>query len=357
MNSAGEKTPSNDEAIEAIAAAWLVQRDEGFTPEQAAAFARWQAANPKHADAVAMLDETCGILGKLPLVPSAADLRRAPVPAAAESAPPRRARILRFPRPAWCAAATAACLLVALVIWRRDAAEATFAQTYATATGGYLRVVLPDTSVLELNGLTEARIRFSSNERHVDLMQGEAHFTVAKNPARPFLVDAGRVAVRAVGTAFNVRRDKAAIEVLVTEGRVQVSQEAGTGPTPTNAISLADSPVYVAGQRIVVATADGAATRQVATLDAPGIRGTLAWQAPRLVFVDTPLFEVVRQFNAQNRVQLVVDDSALGQRPVDGTFRADHVETFVSLLETSGDITTDRSTPDRIILRKARSAP
>src|SRR6185436_18484567 len=68
MNNPAKHTPVNDEAIEAMAASWLVQRDEGFSSEQAAEFARWQKADPRHATAVALLEETCGLLESMPLV-------------------------------------------------------------------------------------------------------------------------------------------------------------------------------------------------------------------------------------------------------------------------------------------------
>jgi transmembrane sensor len=42
--------------------------------------------------------------------------------------------------------------------------------------------------------------------RQVKLDRGEAWFQVAKDPQRPFVVESGPVRVRAVGTAFSVRR-------------------------------------------------------------------------------------------------------------------------------------------------------
>ena len=63
--------------------------------------------------------------------------------------------------------------------------------------------------------------------------------------------------------------------------------------------------------------------------------------------------EVVKQFNQRNRVQLEIGDSELGRRPVGGTFRGDQVETFVQLLEKSGDIAIDQPDDKRIVLRKA----
>lgn len=85
----------------------------------------------------------------------------------------------------------------------------------------------------------------------------------------------------------------------------------------------------------------------------PGdIRDALAWQAPRLVFLDTPLSDVVAQFNEHNRVQLVIGDGEIGQRPVGGTFRADQAEAFVRLLEDSREVAVERPDAERIILRK-----
>jgi transmembrane sensor len=81
------------------------------------------------------------------------------------------------------------------------------------------------------------------------------------------------------------------------------------------------------------------------------VRDALAWQGPRLVFVDTPLTEVVTQFNRRNAVQLVLADAALGSLPVGGSFRAENVEAFVRLLESGGEVVVDRSASDRLVLR------
>src|SRR5581483_9214616 len=97
-------------------------------------------------------------------------------------------------------------------------------QIYTTAAGGYERQTLADGSVVELNGNTQVQVAYSPAERRVRLVQGEAHFTVAKNKRRPFWVEAQGVSVRAVGTAFNVRLDPQRVDVLVTEGRVPVAQ-------------------------------------------------------------------------------------------------------------------------------------
>jgi len=221
--------PSDDESIAATAAAWIAQRDDSFTAAEAESFVRWRAADARHEAAVIRLEGAW--IKLLPLRefrPSAVrhpdrDLLAAPV----------RRRAAAFPlRPfAWAAAAAAAILFAAG--WWSFRQDRPGPALYATTSGGYERVMLPDGSVLELNGDTAAEVSFDAAARRVRLARGEAHFTVAKDPSRPFWVEAGDVAVRAVGTAFNVRFESDAVEVLVTEGRVAVANSAAqSGDTP-----------------------------------------------------------------------------------------------------------------------------
>src|SRR6185312_8533669 len=89
------------------------------------------------------------------------------------------------------------------------------------------RKTLVDGSVVELRDTAEIAVDYAGPLRRVTLRRGEALFQVAKNPARPFVVKAGGLEVRAVGTAFSVQIDGAAVDVLVTEGRVSVNQAGG----------------------------------------------------------------------------------------------------------------------------------
>ena len=109
--------------------------------------------------------------------------------------------------------------------------------------------MLDDGSVAELNRGAEIEVNYTVAERRVVLRRGEALFTVAKNPARPFVVRAGGVDVRAVGTAFNVKLAGPNLEVLVTEGTVHVSQQtpATSASAPTELTMLA---ALTAGQEL-----------------------------------------------------------------------------------------------------------
>jgi transmembrane sensor len=224
----------------------------------------------------------------------------------------------------------------------------------AVAQGKGLRVIprperltLADGSIVELNHDSKLEPAFVSAERRVRLVRGEAHFTVAKNPARPFVVEAGAVAVRAVGTAFDVRRGDAAVEVLVTEGRVQLERPAPAAGAP----APAPTPL-AAGERAIV-DQSGAAPA-ITAVSAGDIERALAWQGVMLKFSDLPLGEVVTEFNLRNPQQLLTADAETAQVLVGGTFRADNVEAFVRLLELSFGVTAERRADGTTVLHRAR---
>jgi transmembrane sensor len=201
-------------------------------------------------------------------------------------------------------------------------------------------------------------------------VRGEAHFEVAKNSLRPFIVEADSVSVRAVGTAFNVRMEATGVDVLVTEGKVGVTTAVGQpawapagGPSGNNDASAALGPglILVAGQRTAVPTTPapgGLPQLVVEVLTQHQIDRALAWQSSRLVFDAMPLSEVVARFNRSaaeqdgpTAVRLRVSGAELAAMRISGRVRYDSVENFVEVLEKDFDIAAERRGSE-IILRK-----
>lgn len=352
MSARPSSRPSAAEAIEATAAAWLAQRDDGLTPVEAAEFAAWRSADVRHEQAVLRLERTWTALQQL------RDYR----PEATRH-PDRD--LLRQPGRSWrglLVGGLAASLVAAAGLWwsgSGSSADLTPA-AYATTTDGYERVPLQDGSILELNGSTEVGVAFTSQERRVVLKRGEAHFTVAKDSARPFVVEAGGVVVRAVGTAFNVRLGASDLEVLVTHGKVEVgslevgAEAAGELPAAAPKLLAASERVLISDLRPEARTPPALATLVVERIEPEVMREALAWQEARLVFVDTPLREVVARFNRSNAVQIELGAPQLGSLPIGGRFRADNVDAFVRLIASSGDIVVERPEPNRVVLQPAR---
>jgi len=75
---------------------------------------------------------------------------------------------------------------------------------YATALGEQRSVRFEDGSTVELNSRSKIRVKYSKQERDVELIEGQALFHVAHDTSRPFIVAVGATRVRAVGTEFDV---------------------------------------------------------------------------------------------------------------------------------------------------------
>jgi len=321
------------------AGSWLARQDRGFTPAEKEAFAVWLQADSQHAAAVAQLQRTMAVFDRLrELAPQ-------------DDAPPNW-DVLALPRSSfgrrWRAAGFAAVGLAAAMaigIWavRPTAPEAWH---YATAGSGYDRATLADGSIVELNANTSVDVEYTATERRVRLTRGEAHFQVAKDSRRPFVVQARKVAVSAVGTAFNVRLAPSGVEVLVTEGRVRVAPSAPESPTssPTApALAPVEIPLLMAGHKVMVPTEVRAEAAQIATVSREEIQHALAWQTRVAEFRKTSLATIVAEFNRQNQQQIVIGERELESLRIGGNFRADQPEAFVRLLEISFGINADRS--------------
>ncbi|MBI5380424.1 MAG: FecR domain-containing protein [Opitutae bacterium] len=349
------------ERIEDAAAEWLVERAAGLSAARTREFERWRQLDPRHAEALARAEQTWALLEEMPQIRS--ELQ--PVvefPIAKNTASEARARSRGTP---WIRVALGLAAVVAIAAlgwWQWPAAK-----HYSTASGGYERVVLADGSVLELNSDTEVRVNFARHERRLELMHGEAHFSVAHDTTRPFVVNAQHVSVRAVGTAFNVRLATAVVEVLVTEGKVQLGKNSGAataGPLNSEALGLQQPngrPTLLNANERLLIPAPGASQVEpnakpveIERVSPAVIRAALAWQERKLVFADTPLREVVAQFNLRNRLQIVIADAAIAERPVGGTFAADNAEGFVRLLAEGGAIAVERRGEFEILLHAVR---
>ncbi len=333
------------------AAGWVLRHDRGLTAAEQDAFSQWLAADPRHGAELARFRRHWHRLEPLADWRPEHSVQPNPDLLAPSAQPGRRWR-------GWSLIGLAAAAAVAVLVWRHPREAQTREQgsaqrAPAVAEAAVLRRVLEDGTVVELNRGAVLTEHFTSAERRVRLAAGEAHFTVTKNPARPFIVAAQGMDVRAVGTAFNVRLDAAVVEVLVTEGRVQVD-DVRPGPAVSAEPKAAVVPLLEAGQRAVVSLVPQADPVRIAVLTAGEIERVLAWQHRMLEFNAVSLAEVVTEFNRRNTVQLVVVDPELAAVRITTAFRSDNVDGFVRLLELGFGAHAERRGQTEVVLRKAR---
>jgi transmembrane sensor len=327
MSSPSPDSPEN--TLRATAARWAVRRDRGLSAAESIDYELWLAADPRHAAAMQRTSAAWSLLDRIP------ESAAAPILAAATRRRSFWRRTVAF------GSLAAAALAVGLFVWSRPLpADPTLSAPALSATTTPRLVTLSDGTVVQLNTGGAVVEKFTAATRHVTLTRGEAHFAVTKNPARPFVVQAGSLQVRAVGTAFNINLQSAAVDVIVTEGRVQLT----TG-TP-------DAPALNAGERATLRRAAAGPTLVVARIGAAAITQTLAWREPLMRLGGATLAELAAEFERATGRRLVLADPTLAELRFGGRFRADDIDGFTHLLATTLDLDVERAADGTIVLRK-----
>lgn len=188
-------------------------------------------------------------------------------------------------------------------------------ETIATALGEVRRVPLADGSIASVNTMSRVAFAMQETRRDVKLEEGEAWFQVAHDKARPFVVTAGDVRVRAIGTAFSVRRRDDGVDVLVTEGVVEAWV---VGHESRRTRIAAGSMSFVADRSPDIAVSEAS----------EDIERALAWRTGELVLNGQTLSYAAAELNRYNRRKLVIDDAGLGNEALVGYFRTEQPEVF-----------------------------
>jgi transmembrane sensor len=224
--------PFDPKRIELEAVEWLVKLDGDteLSPQELLAFKEWMGRSPAHANEIRSLNRfnrELLVLTELniPLVkPLSRDSSSYKESSTAKSSKARNAFS------GW-AIAMAASFVVFLLLFKQVFFPIRFTDDhldnsngyYASAIGKHTSIPLQDGSVVVLNTNSRIKVEYTEEFRNIYLIQGEAHFDVAKNKNRPFRVHAGKGRVEAVGTAFTVYISKQDVECLVTVGIVELA--------------------------------------------------------------------------------------------------------------------------------------
>jgi transmembrane sensor len=305
---------SADRPIEHAAADWWARLRDPALPEQALlAWSDWLEADPRHAEAFERASALAEAAGAMDV-----SLRERFVQRFAPVQPDRTAGRRRRPVALAAAAVLAAMVLGAGLFLTLRPGQAGASQQYASQLAGHRDIDLPDGSSIELGGATSVTARYGHDERAVDLEMGEAFFRVA-HAERPFVVNAGPLRIRDLGTAFNVRRTGDRVTVAVTEGRVRVS--------PSGARDDSGTVELGAGREVSY----DPETQAMRILDVDPAMAT-AWRGHRLEFVNEPLSSVVDNVNRYSARPIRLTDPTLGKLTFTGTVQVDTIDSWVSAL-------------------------
>jgi transmembrane sensor len=210
---------------------------------------------------------------------------------------------------------------------------------YQTDIGEQRVVDLEDHSRIVLDAATRLRVRFTPDARIVELQDGQAQFSVAKDPTRPFKVKAGGRTIVAVGTEFTVEYVDSQVDVAMMEGKVAVV------PTAPD-VGFGEGISLIAGEQLHV-FADG---RSAVTANAD-LEAATAWRVGKVVMRAESLGEAVNRMNRYSRLKIEIDDAALAGKHMSGVFEAGDTRGFVSAIQRYLPVSADYEGSHTVKLR------
>ena len=248
-----------------------------------------------------------------------------------------------------------------------------------TAVGEQRSIALPDGSLVQLNTNSELRVDIKPDERRIVLERGEARFTVAKDPNRPFVVKTPQATVRALGTVFNVQIAAQGTDVAVLEGHVEVATQAQDTFRSGSAESTPDLAERLKGTRgsapgrpqigsklreqevsalhLVLGSGEQAAVTPEGKIlpdVGPPIERVVGWTDRRLVFREETLATLIAEVNRYHPHPIRIVDPEIAGLRISGTFAAYDLPSLILYLERYRGVRSQPSADGGLELYKAQ---
>lgn len=205
-------------------------------------------------------------------------------------------------------------------------------QTHHTAYGQTATVVLPDSSVVILNGNTTLRYDRNWNllqDREVWL-EGEAFFSVVHTRSEQrFMVHIpDEVIVEVLGTEFNVSSRESGNRVVLSSGQVRLNlpDEAGRSPAAGQQAYVLMQP----GEMVQFRDHPSDYTKKTVN---PEIYSS--WKDDRFIFDDTTIREIALMLEENYGYRVQIADPALANRKLTGEIETEDPNTLLAALATS----------------------
>lgn len=190
--------------------------------------------------------------------------------------------------------------------------------------GTFSEVRLSDGTHVWLNGGTSLKypLIFRKGERKV-LLNGEGYFEVQADKENPFVVETGRITLRATGTAFNIEaynRDSITAVTMV-KGKIDV------------AFGSSSPVVMIPGER----ASFNNQTKQCIIAKTDPYKW-YAWKDGLMIFRDDPLSYVFKRLGQTFNVNIELKDTTLANAPYRATFEYESLDEILRLLKMSAPL-------------------
>lgn len=346
--------------VESEALAWIAQLNGDHVSEKdLAAFREWVNRSPAHQKEIRELSALWGDLNSLTVMDE-------PIRQADLVSKRLRKRQARKHWKKWLVGpalvgAAAMSFFILSPVQTSVEADTTLAQrvvnvplVFITSKGEQQVHSFEDGSVITLNTDSHIEVDFTAEQRDVRLLKGEALFSVAHDKERPFLVFANDGIVRAVGTEFSVHLTKDAIDVLVSEGSVELSTLKPTLPTlDTTKSSSGNAKVASLG---IIKAGHTARVREskasISLVSEDAIDAKLSWRAGWLDLNGKPLEQAIAEFTRYTDLNIIISDPEIKDRRLGGTVRTGEPDQLFKALKSQFGITAEYADSSTVYLKK-----
>jgi transmembrane sensor len=196
-------------------------------------------------------------------------------------------------------------------------------------------IKLPDGSIVWVNGGSKVHFIAEQDTRDVYL-EGEAYFKVKHDADHPFVVHAGNITVRALGTEFNVSAyPDENVEATLIKGKIQITMK---DKPDQNIILVPNEKFTLKNNRTTSrdSVIDNQVSYEVKTATAlPAINELeeTAWMQDKLVFQNESFDNLARKMERRYNVHIVFYNESLKKETLSGVFENENIEKALRILK------------------------
>lgn len=199
-------------------------------------------------------------------------------------------------------------------------------------------IVLPDGSKVILDAKTKLDIKYFSDKREINIIEGKAFFDVTSNPNKPFIVNANMIKVEVLGTNFEVKNEIDKIVVDVINGKVKVEQNKNN--------EFQQLAILTKGKHISF----DKQSKKVILKDID-INNIASWKDGILFFQDYSLEKAINEFKKYQDINITIQKD-IKNYTVSGSFSIHEIDKFIFALTKIYPIKVDNKVDSTYIYKK-----
>ncbi|MFI5152271.1 MAG: FecR family protein [Chitinophagales bacterium] len=221
----------------------------------------------------------------------------------------------------------------------------------STRNGSRTNLSLPDGTTVWLNGGSKLSYdkNYGNNLREVSLT-GEAFFDVVKNGEKPFIIHTGKINIRVLGTAFNVKSypGEKTIETSLIRGSIEVTFEDRPAekvilkPNEKLIVANEEIPVALKKQSVRQNNEPIVAVSHLNFVKSDNSIAETAWTQNKLIFQDKSFKDLATEMERWYGVNIRFDNSQRDTLRFTGSFENETIQQSLDALK----LAAGKSVPD-----------